>query len=437
MKRTLLILLVGIAFTGGAQPVIDSWIMNTTGLYASFWENTATTGPPNYVYQTTTDSADVLQVCYTTDSVWVRAEGMTNDMGKYLNPGTCDPQGYVFRIPRNSTVPSTKTESPKVGAIGVLTNGIPIYGLSNSYSWNGTINTNMGGLGIWNVEVYLSEGFVLDTAFAAHPQQDGAYHSHATPWRLFNSTPSTQHSPLVGYAFDGYPVYGPYGYSTPMSSASAVTRMKTGYSLRSITVRQTLPDGTVLSAGQYGPAVSSTYPIGTYCEDYEWLAANGGDLDEYNGRFCVTPEYPSGTYAYFVTMDATGTPEFPYYIGINYYGDPDDANLATGPGFTYPTIPSTGTTCVATGIDEIDAQQLIGVYPNPNNGNFNVFLDNNSGDMNQMHVFNQMGEKVYTTNLTNGINQVSVPATFSKGLYFVRASSKSGKITASQRVIVQ
>ncbi|HYG50831.1 MAG TPA: YHYH protein, partial [Flavobacteriales bacterium] len=379
----------------------------------------------------------VLQVCYTADSVWVRAEGMTNDMGQYLNPGSCEPQGYVFRIPRNSTVPSSKTESPKVGAIGVLLNGIPIYGLSNSYSWNGTTNTNMGGLGIWNVEVGLAEGFVLDTAFGAHPQQDGAYHSHNTPYRLYKNTPTTQHSPLVGYAFDGYPVYGPYGYSTAMDNTSAIARMKTGYSLRSITVRQTLPDGTVLSSGQYGPNVSSTYPIGTYIEDYEWLAANGGDLDEYNGRFCVTPEYPSGTYAYFVTIDAAGNAEFPYYIGVEYYGDPDDANITTGPGFVYPTIPSSGTTCLLTGIAEMSSQPLISVYPNPSNGVFIVYTDNNSGDLNQVHVFNQLGEKVYTSNLVMGMNQVAVPVSFGKGMYFVRAISKSGKFTTSQKIIVE
>jgi len=46
------------------------------------------------------------------------------------------------------------------------------------------------------------------------------------------------------------------------------------------------------------------------------------DLDEYNGRYCVTPEFPGGTYAYFVAILADGTPAYPYNIGMGYYGTP-------------------------------------------------------------------------------------------------------------------
>jgi hypothetical protein len=46
------------------------------------------------------------------------------------------------------------------------------------------------------------------------------------------------------------------------------------------------------------------------------------DLDQYNGRYCYTPDYPSGTYAYFTTIDSDGGPVFPYVIGPSYYGSP-------------------------------------------------------------------------------------------------------------------
>ena len=46
-----------------------------------------------------------------------------------------------------------------------------------------------------------------------------------------------------------------------------------------------------------------------------------GHLDRRNGRFCITPEFPGGTYAYFMTMDASNQPEFPYILGEEYYGD--------------------------------------------------------------------------------------------------------------------
>ena len=42
-----------------------------------------------------------------------------------------------------------------------------------------------------------------------------------------------------------------------------------------------------------------------------------GDLDCY-GRFCVTPEYPNGVYAYFTTITFDGHPAFPYFIDLSF-----------------------------------------------------------------------------------------------------------------------
>ena len=88
-----------------------------------------------------------------------------------------------------------------------------------------------------------------------------------------------------------------------------------------------------VSSGIAGPAVSGSYPLGRYTEDYAYLAdltnsATGQpykqgvefDLDEYNGRWCVTPEFPNGTYAYFTTIKADGSVTYPYIIGRCYYG---------------------------------------------------------------------------------------------------------------------
>jgi hypothetical protein len=332
------ILLVALFLTGsisGARAqtkIISTWTRNTTAKTSSYWYKA--TGSSTYTLTPTTDSADVLKVAYTNDSVWIYSHGMTNNMGAYGNPGVCSSQTYVHRFPRVPVVTSGKTVSPKVGQIGLLLNGIPIYGLGDAKSYSTSTGTNLsqssGGGGVWNVEVYLSEGVSLDTAFSAHPQQGGAYHSHAKPKRLYQNYASTVHSPIIGWAFDGYPVYGPYGYTSALSSASGISRMKTGYSQRNISTRTTLP--TIPNGGgnasSAGPAISGTFPIGTYIEDYEWLSANGGDLDQYNGRYCVTPEFPSGTYAYFVTIDASGTPQFPYIIGPYYYGVPVTSNYA-------------------------------------------------------------------------------------------------------------
>lgn len=396
-----------------AQPEIENWLMNS-GEYASYWENTTPQGAPTYVFNTTTVLANVTKVCYNSTYVWVQSDGMTTNMGQFLNPGAPTEQNYTYRFPRTSTVPGTKTQSPLVGSIGLLNNGVPVYGLSNAHYYNGSGN-NGNGQGTWNVEVYLSEGFVLDSTLGAHPQQQGAYHSHAKPYRLYSTSASNVHSPIVGYAFDGYPIYGPYGYSSAMNASSGITRMKTGYSLRNITVRTHYADGTDVSDG---PSVNATYPLGTYVEDYEWLSANGGDLDAYNGRFCVTPEYPSGTYAYFVTIDANGTPEFPYYIGPDYYGAPETDDITMGATIT---IPSSGVTCFTQPLAVIEPgnQENVAVAPNPSNGIFNLKLPNLKGTS-QVVIFNMSGQEVYTKEIDSDQIQIDLSAQFVKGTYLIK-----------------
>jgi hypothetical protein len=127
---------------------------------------------------------------------------------------------------------------------------------------------------------------------------------------LFDEVTPLQHSPIIGYAFDGNPIYGPYGYSNPLNSSSSITRMTSSYSLK-------------LNRNG-GPSVE-TYPLGSFVEDYRYIHRSGS-LDENNGRFCVTPEYPEGTYAYFVTITAGNVPVYPYIIGENFYSLPIDSN---------------------------------------------------------------------------------------------------------------
>ena len=79
--------------------------------------------------------------------------------------------------------------------------------------------------------------------------------------------------------------------------------MKTGYQQK-----------TSIATGR--PAYGTTFanpPIGALMEDYEYNAdTSGRHLDVYNGRFCNTPEFPSGTFAYFTTVweDQTETKEY-------------------------------------------------------------------------------------------------------------------------------
>ena len=135
------------------------------------------------------------------------------------------------------------------------------------------------------------------------------YAYYASPTTLRANDTGSSHSPILGFAYDGNPIYGAYGYTDPLDASSAILQMSSSYSRNSSRV---------------GPSIT-TYPLGTFIDDYTFTDASG-TLDQNNGRFCVTPEYPDGTYAYFTTVDGNGDPLFPYLVGKNYYSLPLDSN---------------------------------------------------------------------------------------------------------------
>lgn len=215
------------------------------------------------------------------------------------------------------------------------------------------------GDGVWLRNAYYGESQTFDKCLG-HQPGNGQYHHHVQPVCLRaqlddnlvavssgrtgvvyrEKSAPWKHSPILGWMFDGYPIYGPYGYTDPTNPNSAIKRLKPSFRLRSITQRTTLPDWALahhngvsqqLSASQYGPGVSDTFPLGRYVEDFEF-AQGSGDLDVYNGRFAVTPEFPNGTYAYYVTVNDDGSPAFPYVVGMQYYGSVTGSNNSAAPG---------------------------------------------------------------------------------------------------------
>jgi len=131
---------------------------------------------------------------------------------------------------------------------------------------------------------------------------------------------SSNHSPIIGWSYDGHPIYGPYGYTT--RSGGVVTQLRSGYKL---------------SLRDNRPSISN-FPEGFFVEDYiHTKVSDETVLDENNGRFCITPEYPNGTYAYFATfesaLDSSGPfvgykrPAFPYLIGNNFKSIPNKFNF--------------------------------------------------------------------------------------------------------------
>ena len=128
---------------------------------------------------------------------------------------------------------------------------------------------------------------------------------------------NTSHSPIVGWAYDSCPIYGPYGYTNP--DGGIIKQMISGYELKADATNR--------------PPIG-IFPEGFFIEDYKFT--NSGDLDIHNGRFCITPDYPEGVYAYFTTVenvtDGSGPfrkykrPKFPYVIGDSFFAERNEFN---------------------------------------------------------------------------------------------------------------
>ena len=119
-----------------------------------------------------------------------------------------------------------------------------------------------------------------------------------------------EHSKIVGWAYDGNPIFGPVG----VDNDGLLNRMKSGYSIS--------------LSGQTGVRPSlSVWEEGMFLEDYRFN--HDGDLDEFNGKFIKPGEnndFPEGSYAYFATIDSVNKkPSFPY-VTFKHYNKTDEFN---------------------------------------------------------------------------------------------------------------
>ena len=130
----------------------------------------------------------------------------------------------------------------------------------------------------------------------------------ATLQGAFNKLNTGGHSAIIGWAYDGNPIYGPYGFEEADKYGSTIKRMVSGYKTDGTKI------GIDINAG-IRPSLAK-FPIGSFISD--WVYTNEGDLDDHNGRFCKTPEFPRGIYAYFATVDVSLQPVYPYFIGKTY-----------------------------------------------------------------------------------------------------------------------
>ena len=217
------------------------------------------------------------------------------------NPNSISEQDHVFRVPADPKPAGVRTPL-RMNDFGVALNGVP-FDPSAAEFWNDDRRSG------WQYEALSGKVDLGMDGNNAHVQPNGAYHYHGLPKGYMSKVSPDRHSPLIGYAADGFPIYALYGYADAKDPSRGAMRMRSSWRLRA-GVR---PSGS----GPGGPY------DGTFVQDWEYRAG-AGDLDESNARFTVTPEYPNGTYAYFLTE------EFPF-VPRSFVGTPDPS-FAKGPG---------------------------------------------------------------------------------------------------------
>ena len=219
----------------------------------------------------------------------------------------------------------TNTANPQptgLGDMGIALNGVSFF---NPSAAPGPLpgSSTAPPAGFTYNAVYNEESYGVD-ACGGHPEHNGEYHYHSGSFLVncwgskviasntyFSSSNykgdyfrhPDGHSKIVGFCFDGYPVYGPFGYENPNNRISPVVRMKSSY--------RAFPSPVANRGSTY-----AEIPAGTYIQDFEFVE-NLGTLDHHNGRYCTTPEYPDGTYAYFLTLDKQNRPVYPYIFGTS------------------------------------------------------------------------------------------------------------------------
>jgi hypothetical protein len=271
------------------NPIITSWLQNTT-ITGSYYVSGNSTKISNGIL------VNCQLVRYSTNWVYVSTTGVPSyPVGPFNgdgNPNQAGNQNAIYKYPLNPTENKGTKTALGLGTVGVFINGVSIFDYKDGVGWNTSTNAFCGGPGrascpggpmatnAWNRDAIVYERLGFDCS-KGHPAGTN-YHHHQNPsaFKLDLKVVSTicnlydadglytidpkKHSPLIAFAADGFPIYGAYGYANT-DGTGGITRMKSGYQLRNITVRTHHANGTDVSDG---PAVSTTYPLGTFAEDY-------------------------------------------------------------------------------------------------------------------------------------------------------------------------
>ncbi len=423
------------------NPAITSWLQNTTATGSYYTTAGGSTKIPNNIL------VNCQKVQYSTNSVYVNATGVpAYPTGPFQdkNPSQASNQNAIFKIPLNPVVNSGIKSVTTGGNIGIFINGVALFDYRDGVAWNATTGALCGGPGnppcpggmgatqAWNRDAIVAERVGFDCA-KGHPAM-GNYHHHQNP-SAFNldktvistvcnlyaadglyKIDDTKHSPLIGFAYDGFPIYGAYAYKNT-DGTGGIVRMKSSYQLKTSRGTGTVPP-------------TATYALGYFREDYEFVSNTASDyLDVHNGRICKTPEYPNGIYCYFATVDENWNSTYPYVVGPTFYGVKSASKVTsiTETVSTFNTVPTQEITLDGVKFD---------VFPNPASDLIAVQVSDLVKEDYAVQLFDITGKLIATTQINKGSTIAYFDAqTLYEGTYLIKISNGQAQIT--KKVVVQ
>lgn len=288
-------------------------------------------------------------------------------------------QNYNFSFNYRAGRSTQNPQPTQDGAVGILANGVTFFGIKydprslpfsnsqippsltiNPVFFDSFLQTDAAG-GTVNLQgqYYYRSGKFLDSAWRTQKFISNRSYYNNSNFQGDNFRHPDGHSKILGYCFDGYPVYGPYGYRNPNLNSTSVIQMKSGYALRA-TDNHRPGNWKYNSKSIVVEGNSIIVGPGSFVEDYIYKSSRG-TLDEFNGRFCVTPDYPQGTYAYFLTFEDTNLsrPAFPYIVGPQ---TKQTRSFVSLPDLTVtPSVDSLWTSPSGTTIAKIKESQPVGI----------------------------------------------------------------------------
>ena len=296
------------------------------------WTNSTPDTSQGYV-TTSFRNLDGINVNYDSNNVFIQSNNIVNHDVTISNSNisyvSAKNQTLTYNIPRlNLNSASLSDQAQMSNAVGILINGLPLYNIQDTETYGST-------------DYHYNNVEKTDSAFAlGNTTNTGVQYYYDISSEVVGDEAwgnATTHSGIVGWAFDGLPIYGPYGYTSYHANgsinSSTITNIKSAFQLKGNATRDTSIGGA--HTGQF--TEDFTYDASlTGSNGYVGSLGSGkGSIAKYNMRWGVTPESPTTPIYYYVaTIDDNGNPMFPYHIGGGTKNFTNNTN-GSGENMTY------------------------------------------------------------------------------------------------------